>query len=51
VLKISSIAGARKLKASPDATWGLHLRDVNLPLGNLVGLVRKQSLSYLKATQ
>jgi hypothetical protein len=26
---------------------GLHLYDVNLPLGNLVGVVRRQAKAYL----
>jgi pimeloyl-ACP methyl ester carboxylesterase len=26
--------------------WGLHLYDMNLPLGNLVELVRRQSVAY-----
>jgi hypothetical protein len=29
-------------------TWGLHLYDVNLPLGNLVDVVRRQAGAYLK---
>ena len=29
-------------------TWGLHLVDVNLGLGNLVNIVRKQGKRYLK---
>ena len=28
--------------------WGLHLYDVNLPLGNLVGVVRRQAKAYLR---
>jgi hypothetical protein len=37
---------ARRLVASPDATWGLHLADVNLALGELVELVRGQGERY-----
>jgi hypothetical protein len=32
--------------ASPAPGFGLHLADVNLPLGNLVGLVAKQIAAY-----
>jgi hypothetical protein len=27
-------------------TWGLHLDDINLALGNLVSLVRDQAATY-----
>ena len=30
----------------PNATWGLHVDDVNLALGNLVGLVRSEAGAY-----
>ncbi len=30
----------------PDATWGLHIDDVNLALGNLVGLVRSEARAF-----
>jgi hypothetical protein len=49
VLKVAPVGSSRTLHPSPDATWGLHLGDVNLPLGNLVGLVRAQTRAYLKA--
>jgi hypothetical protein len=31
---------------APSAAWGLHLFDVSLGLGNMVDLVRQQSLAY-----
>lgn len=49
VLMISPVGAARTLLPVPDATWGLHLADVNIALGNLVDLVRSQSRAYLKA--
>jgi hypothetical protein len=49
VLQISPIGGARTLTPSPDPTWGLHLTDVNIALGDLVGLVKSQARTYLKA--
>ena len=43
VLQITPLGGAPALRRSPDATWGLHLVDANIALGNLVGLVRRQA--------
>lgn len=34
------------LKPLPDATWGLHLADANIALGDLVALVRAQGARY-----
>jgi hypothetical protein len=48
VLQIAPRSGAPDLRAIPDATWGLHLVDANIALGNLVSLVREQAGSYLK---
>jgi hypothetical protein len=47
VLHADALDGAQRLRAVPDATWGLHLADVNLPLGNLTRLVSRQSKTYL----
>jgi hypothetical protein len=47
VLMISPVGGARKLNPSPDATWGVHLVDVNLALGNLVTIVGAQTRTWL----
>ncbi len=46
---ISPVGSARTLTPIPDPSWGLHLADVNIALGNLVDLVRSQSRAYLKA--
>jgi hypothetical protein len=48
VLQITPVNGAPDLRPIPDATWGLHLVDANIALGNLVSLVRQQIDSYLK---
>jgi hypothetical protein len=48
VLQVKALDGAPELSASPDATWGLHLTDENLGLGNLLDLVRSQTAAYLK---
>jgi hypothetical protein len=42
-LVISPLRGAPVFHWSPDATWGLHLVDANIALGDLVGLVRHQA--------
>jgi hypothetical protein len=46
VLQVTALGGAPPLKASPTPQWGLHLTDANLPLGNLLALVRKQTAAY-----
>jgi hypothetical protein len=47
-LKIASLDGARTPTPTPDATWGYHLGDVNLPYGNLTRLVQLQAESYAR---
>jgi hypothetical protein len=47
-LRVKALGGARELTPSPDATWGLHLSDVNLPLGNLTDLVLTQVAAALR---
>jgi hypothetical protein len=40
----------RVVRASgPDHTWGLHMIDVDVAMGDLVGIARQQSAAYLKA--
>jgi hypothetical protein len=48
VLQTTPLGGAPTLKTLPDATWGLHLVDANLPLGNLAELAKKQIAAYSK---
>ncbi|MBX5468349.1 MAG: DUF3089 domain-containing protein [Thermoleophilaceae bacterium] len=50
VLHVEGVAGAHPLLELPDATWGLHLGDVNLALGNLTDLVRRQTRAYLRGS-
>jgi len=45
---VTDAAGAPHLNAIPDATWGLHLVDANVALGNLTDLVQKQAKAFLK---
>jgi hypothetical protein len=42
------IDGSVLPNAVPDATWGLHLGDVNLALGNLTTIAKKQIAAYLR---
>jgi Protein of unknown function (DUF3089) len=47
VLQVKPVAGAFKFTPLPDATWGLHLTDGNIALGDLSSLVRRQIAAYL----
>ncbi|MEA2421358.1 MAG: hypothetical protein QOF55_457, partial [Thermoleophilaceae bacterium] len=47
-LKVDALDGARTPTPTPDANWGYHLGDLNLPLGNLTALVGKQAAAYLR---
>jgi hypothetical protein len=51
VLQIASVGGAPVLHPVPDATWGLHLVDANIALGNLTDLVKRQIKAYEKAQE
>ena len=50
-LDIGDVAGGldgrQRVSQSLGPTWGLHLVDVNIALGNLVDLVRSQTAAYL----
>ena len=48
VLTISSLGGAPVFSPSPTPSWGLHLVDANIALGDLVGLVRTQAANWLR---
>jgi hypothetical protein len=48
-LKVESLDGARVPNPTPDPGWGYHLGDVNLALGNLTTLAKKQAAAYLRA--
>jgi DUF3089 family protein len=47
VLLATPRAGSRTLHPAPAPEWGLHLTDVNLVLGDLLGVVGVQELAYL----
>jgi hypothetical protein len=47
VLRIaSSVPEAPVLKPMPGATWGLHLVDANIALGDLVDVVHQQAAAF-----
>ncbi len=48
VLEIEPNDGAPDLRAIPSASWGLHLTDANIALGDLVRLVRDEARSYAR---
>ncbi len=53
-LQVTSTRGSRDhrpvVKPALGPRWGLHLVDVNIALGNLVDLVRRQAASYSAST-
>jgi Protein of unknown function (DUF3089) len=48
VLQISPVGGAPTLNPVPDQTWGLHLVDANIALGNLTDDIARQAKAWLK---
>jgi len=48
VLRITPRGGAPEPKPSPDPTWGLHLMDGNVALGDLVDLVGTQTRAFAR---
>jgi DUF3089 family protein len=46
VLQVTGLPGAPTLLPVPDATWGLHLVDANIALGNLIDTVRVQGFVH-----
>jgi hypothetical protein len=48
VLQLTDQPGAPHLNPEPDATWGLHLVDANIALGNLTDIVAKETKAYFK---
>ena len=49
VLEITALHGAQVAKPSPDPTWGLHLLDANIALGNLIDIVKTESAAFAAA--
>jgi Protein of unknown function (DUF3089) len=49
--RVDDIAGDVMANGEVNPSWGLHLIDVNLAMGNLVDIVRKQGKAYLAASK
>jgi hypothetical protein len=47
VLEITPINGAQTPRPSPNASWGLHLLDANIALGNLIAMVDTQAKAFV----
>jgi hypothetical protein len=45
--RADDIVGDVMANGQVNASWGLHLIDVNLAMGNLVDIVREQGKAYL----
>jgi Protein of unknown function (DUF3089) len=46
VLQVTALRGAQTATPSPAPTWGLHLLDANIALGNLVSVVHSEANAY-----
>jgi DUF3089 family protein len=51
VLQIAPVAGAPTLQPIPDSTWGLHLVDANIALGNQVADTAVEAKAWRKANK
>jgi len=49
--RTDDISGDVMQNGEVNASWGLHLIDVNLAMGNLVDVVRQQGKAYLAANK
>ncbi len=48
VLQVRPLGSAFTVSPIPDATWGVHLVDANVALGELAGLVKRQIARYAR---
>jgi hypothetical protein len=48
VLQLTALHGAQVAHPSPDPTWGLHLLDADIALGNLVGIVHAEVAAFAR---
>ena len=46
VLQVKPLHGAFAITPTPNASWGIHLSDGNIALGNLGNLIRRQIRAY-----
>jgi hypothetical protein len=49
VLQITAVGGAQTAKPSPNGTWGLHLLDANVALGNLIAIVKAEAAAFVRS--
>jgi hypothetical protein len=49
VLQLAPVGGAPTLNAVPDQTWGLHLVDANIALGNLTADTFREAKAWERA--
>ena len=49
--RTDDIPGDVMANGQPNPSWGLHLIDVHLAMGNLVEIVRQQSKAYQSASR
>lgn len=50
VLEVTPLGGAQVPTPSPDPTWGLHLLDANIALGDLLSLVSREGQAFARLT-
>jgi hypothetical protein len=49
VLEVTPLGGAPRPVPEPDPTWGLHLLDANIALGNLISIVKAEAAAYTRS--
>jgi Protein of unknown function (DUF3089) len=49
VLEVTPRSGAPVIHPSPNASWGLHLVDGNIALGNLTDVVKTEAAAYARS--
>ena len=45
---VTALNGAQVAHPSPTASWGLHLLDANIALGNLVKVEKTEAAAYAR---
>jgi hypothetical protein len=51
VLEVSALHGAQTATPSPNPTWGLHLIDATIELGNLLSIVKREATAFATRTR
>jgi hypothetical protein len=50
VLELTALNGAQVAHPSPDPTWGLHLLDAGIELGNLLTVVKTEAAAFARTS-